>query len=159
MAVIPHPPYSPDLAPCDLLIFPKWNWSRKDAGLIPLRRSRPNRRVSWHSDTKGLPGTFQEETMGPESTCRRVLLRGWWRPIGLMVSFMIFTASVRNILGTSSYMVHTQVNITEYKTSILWFHTDKTWQFIDIFNFDSYERTLPRINKTTVHVNTTIFII
>jgi hypothetical protein len=23
MAVIPHPPYSPDLAPCDFLLFPK----------------------------------------------------------------------------------------------------------------------------------------
>jgi hypothetical protein len=23
VAVIPHPPYSPDLAPCDLLLFPK----------------------------------------------------------------------------------------------------------------------------------------
>jgi hypothetical protein len=23
MAVIPHPPYSPDLAPCDFFLFPK----------------------------------------------------------------------------------------------------------------------------------------
>jgi hypothetical protein len=23
MAVIPHPPYSPDLAPCDIFLFPK----------------------------------------------------------------------------------------------------------------------------------------
>jgi hypothetical protein len=29
-------------------------------------------------------------------------LRGWWWPIGLMVSFMIFTASVRNILDATS---------------------------------------------------------
>jgi hypothetical protein len=46
MAVIPDPPYSPDLAPCDF-IFPniklQLNW---DAVLIPLRRSRPNRRES-----------------------------------------------------------------------------------------------------------------
>jgi hypothetical protein len=27
--------------------FQKWNWSYKDAGLIPLRRSRPNRRECW----------------------------------------------------------------------------------------------------------------
>jgi hypothetical protein len=40
--------------------------------------------------------------MGPVSTCGRELLRGWWRPIGLMVCFMIFTASVRNILDTPS---------------------------------------------------------
>jgi hypothetical protein len=45
MAVIPHPPYSSDLAPCDLFRFPKmklWRW--KDAGLIPLRRSKLSRR-------------------------------------------------------------------------------------------------------------------
>jgi hypothetical protein len=39
----------------------------------------------------------------PVSTCGRELLRGWWRPIGLMVSFMNFTASVRNILDTTLY--------------------------------------------------------
>jgi hypothetical protein len=43
-----------------------------------------------------------EETVGPVSTCGRELLRGWWRPIGLMVSFMISTASVRNILTRPS---------------------------------------------------------
>jgi hypothetical protein len=44
-----------------------------------------------------------EETVGPVSACGRELLRCWWRPIGLMVSCMIFTASVRNILDTPSY--------------------------------------------------------
>jgi hypothetical protein len=44
-----------------------------------------------------------EETVGRVSTCGRELLRGWWRPIGLMVSFMNFTASVRNMLDTTSY--------------------------------------------------------
>jgi hypothetical protein len=43
-----------------------------------------------------------EETVGPVSTCGRELLRGWWRPIDLTVSFMMFTASVRNILDTPS---------------------------------------------------------
>jgi hypothetical protein len=44
-----------------------------------------------------------EETVGPVSTCGRGLLRGWWQPIGLMASFMIFTASVRKILDKPSY--------------------------------------------------------
>jgi hypothetical protein len=48
-----------------------------------------------------------EETVGPASTCGRELLRGWWRPIGLMVSFMIYTASVRNILDTTTYVSST----------------------------------------------------
>jgi hypothetical protein len=41
--------------------------------------------------------------VGPVSTCRRELLRRWWWSIGLMVSFMIFTVSVRNILDRPSY--------------------------------------------------------
>jgi hypothetical protein len=38
MAVIPHPPYSPDLAPCDFFLFPKMEQKLKDTGVIPLRR-------------------------------------------------------------------------------------------------------------------------
>jgi hypothetical protein len=30
MAVIPHPPYSPDLAPCDLFLFPKMKLKLKE---------------------------------------------------------------------------------------------------------------------------------
>jgi hypothetical protein len=45
-----------------------------------------------------------EETVGPVSTCGRELLWGWWWPIGIMVSFMIFTASVQNILDSTLYI-------------------------------------------------------
>jgi hypothetical protein len=56
-----------------------------------------------------------EETVGLVSACGRELLRGWWRPIGLMVSFMIFTASVRNSLDTPSYVrVTDTVNEQKY---------------------------------------------
>jgi hypothetical protein len=51
------------------------------------------------------------ETVGPVSICGRELLRGWWRPIGLTASFMIFTASVRNILGTPSQTTSTKGSI------------------------------------------------
>jgi hypothetical protein len=44
IAVIPHPQHSLDLSPWNFLQFPNWNWSWKDAGLIPLRRTRLNRR-------------------------------------------------------------------------------------------------------------------
>jgi len=49
---------------------------------------------AWHSDRKGIPGSVpkMEERVGPVSTCGRELLRGRRRPIGFMVSFMIFTA-------------------------------------------------------------------
>jgi hypothetical protein len=39
-----------------------------------------------------------EETVGPLSTCGRELLL-----VGLVISFIIFTASVRNILDTLPY--------------------------------------------------------
>jgi hypothetical protein len=58
-----------------------------------------------NTDRQGLPGSVpkMEETVRPVSTCGRELLRGCWRPIGLLGSFMIFTASVRNILDTTTY--------------------------------------------------------
>jgi hypothetical protein len=60
---------------------------------------------AWHCDRKGLPGSVpkMQETLGLVSTCGRELLRVWWRPMGLMLSFIIFTASVRNILDTLVY--------------------------------------------------------
>jgi hypothetical protein len=59
---------------------------------------------AWHSDRKELPRKVpkMEDTMVPASTCGRELLRGWWQPIGLMVSFTIFKTSVRNILDIPS---------------------------------------------------------
>jgi hypothetical protein len=60
-----------------------------------------------------------EETVGPVSTCGRKLLRGWWRPIDRMVSFMIFTASVRNIFDTPSYS--TSIRQTLDKLIVRWY--------------------------------------
>jgi hypothetical protein len=54
------------------------------------------------------------ETVGPVPTCGRELLRGCGRPIGLMVGFMIFTASVCNILDTPSYLLSPAYYIIPY---------------------------------------------
>ena len=56
---------------------------------------------------KRLPGSVpkMEETVGPVSTCGRELLLGWRRPIGLMISFTIFTASVQKILDQPTYKI------------------------------------------------------
>jgi hypothetical protein len=81
-----------------------WNWSWKDTGLIPLGISRPNRKEgAWYIDGKGLPGNIPQmvETVGSVYICGAELVRGWCVPIVLMVSFMIFTASVRNIWNSS----------------------------------------------------------
>jgi hypothetical protein len=53
--VFPHPPYSPDLAPCDFFLFPKMTFK-----LIPLRRSRPNRRVLDTLTEKDFQEAFQK---------------------------------------------------------------------------------------------------
>jgi hypothetical protein len=34
-----------------------------------------------------------QETVGSVSTCGRELLRGWWRPIGLMVSLIFYSVA------------------------------------------------------------------
>jgi hypothetical protein len=56
MALIPNPPYSPDLALCDLFLFPK----------IKLKLTE-----------KDFQEAFQKmEKTGSVSTCERELLRG-----------------------------------------------------------------------------------
>jgi hypothetical protein len=82
-----------------LSYFHQLNWSWGDPAWMAESAGQ--------SDRRGLTGSVpdMEETVGPVSTCGRELLWGWWRPIGLVVSFMIFTASVRNILGSPSYIV------------------------------------------------------
>jgi hypothetical protein len=105
MAVIPHPPYSPYLALCDFFLFPKMKLKLKGLQFDTTEEIQTESQSAWHSDRKGLPGRVpkMEETVGTVSTCGRELLRGWWRPIGLMLSFIIFNVSVRNILDTPSY--------------------------------------------------------
>jgi hypothetical protein len=86
-------------------LFPKMKLKLIGRRFDTIEEIQPESQSAWDSDRKWLLGSVQkmEETLGPVSTCGRELLRGWWRPIGLMVSFMIFTASVRNILDTPSY--------------------------------------------------------
>jgi hypothetical protein len=73
---------------------------------------------AWHSHRKGLPGSVPEieETVGPVSTCGKELLGGWWWSIGLMMIFMIFTASVRNILDITTYTACREVYLNYYGT-------------------------------------------
>jgi hypothetical protein len=60
-----------------------------------------------------------EETVGQVSTCGRELIREWWWPICRMVSFMIFTASVQNILGTHSYILCRNKQMLSWLRSIM----------------------------------------
>jgi hypothetical protein len=68
------------------------------------------------TDSKWLPGSVPKmETVGPVSTCGRELHRGWWRPISLMVNFMIFTASVRNILDELTVVLRRHYTLHLYQ--------------------------------------------
>jgi hypothetical protein len=113
MAVIPTHRTPLIWHPVTSSYFQKWNWSWKDASVLPLRRSRPNRRECvtltkktsrMHSKNGGDGGTgvyVREET-----------IRRWWLSIGLMVSFVVFTASARNVLDSTSYFMSIATVIT-----------------------------------------------
>jgi hypothetical protein len=75
MAVIPHPPYSPNLAPCDFFLLPKMKLKLKERRFDTIEKTQTESR---HSDKKGLPVSVPkiEETVGQVSTCGRKLLRG-----------------------------------------------------------------------------------
>jgi hypothetical protein len=77
MAVIPHPLYSPDLAPCDFFLFPKIKLKLKGCRFDPTDEIQAESHRMPDTDRKGLPGSIpQMEEMGrPVSTCGRELLQ------------------------------------------------------------------------------------
>jgi hypothetical protein len=76
-AVIPHPPYFPDLAPCDLFLFPKIKLKLKGHRFDTTEDSQAELQRVLDTDRKGLPGSVPKmEMVGLVSTCRRELLRG-----------------------------------------------------------------------------------
>ena len=124
MAVIPHPPYSSDLAPCDFFLFPKMKLKLKGRWFDTIEEIKAELRRVLDTLIESVPK--MEKTVGLVSTCRRELLWGWQWPIGLMVR-MIFIASVRKILDTTLYMVitdtwHMQRNMTACLTKKLFLH-------------------------------------
>jgi hypothetical protein len=78
MAVITHPPYSPDLAPCDFSLFPKMKLKPKGRRFDNSQETQAESPRVLDTDRKGLIGNVpkMKETVGPVSTCGRELLRG-----------------------------------------------------------------------------------
>jgi len=74
MAVIPHLPYSPDLAPCDFFLFPKMKLKLKGHRFdtIEVIQAESQREFDTLIE-KDFQEAFQkmEEMVGPVSTCRR----------------------------------------------------------------------------------------
>jgi hypothetical protein len=63
MAVIPHPPYSPNLAPCDFFQFPKMKLKLKGRQFDSIEDIQAELQSAWHSDKKGLPGSVKKMEM------------------------------------------------------------------------------------------------
>jgi hypothetical protein len=70
MAVIPHPPYSPDLSPCDFFLFPKMKLKLKGHRFDTIEEIQAESQRVLETDRKALPGSVpkMEETVGPMST-------------------------------------------------------------------------------------------
>ena len=101
MTVIPHPPYSPNPAPCDFFLFPKLK--------LRMKGWRFNTRIAagtWHNSKKGLPGMLPSmaETLGPLYSCKRGVLWRWWRNLTSKLSKLLFTTTVLELLDTSLYV-------------------------------------------------------
>jgi hypothetical protein len=103
---LPHPPYSPDLAPCDFFLFPK-NEIEVERTPVWYQWGDPGGIAdsAWHSDRKVLPASVpkKKKAVWPVSTCGKELLREMVadRSYG---EFYDFYSVSRNILDTSSYM-------------------------------------------------------
>jgi hypothetical protein len=91
MAVIPHTLYSPDLAPCDFFLFPKMKLKLKGRQINTIEKISRKRSKN---EGDGGTGVYMRE-----GTTSRVMAAE--RPYG---EFYDFTASVRNILDTPSYV-------------------------------------------------------
>jgi hypothetical protein len=75
MAVTPHPPHSPDLAPCDFFLFSKMKLNLKGRRFDTTEEIQAESQRVFDTDRKELPGSVQNtETVGPVSTCGRELL-------------------------------------------------------------------------------------
>jgi hypothetical protein len=67
MALIPHPSYSPDLAPCDFFLFPKIKLKLKGRRFDTTEEIQAESQRMLDTDRKGHPGSVpkMEETVGP----------------------------------------------------------------------------------------------
>jgi hypothetical protein len=78
MAVIPHTPYVPDLAPCDFFLFLKMKLKLKGRRINTIEEIQTESQKVLDTPTvktsKKVPKI--EETVGPVSTCGKELLRG-----------------------------------------------------------------------------------
>jgi hypothetical protein len=104
MAVTPHSPYSPDMAPCDYFLFPRMKLKLKGRLFDKIEEIQAESlRVLDNLTEKNFQEAFQKLRRW-RGRCIHAGGNYFEVNVGLMVSFMIFTASVRNILDTPAYV-------------------------------------------------------
>jgi hypothetical protein len=76
MAAIFHPPYSPDLAPCNFVLFLKMKLKLKGRQFDTTEEIQAQSQRVLNTDRKGFPRSVPKmETVGPVSTCGMELLQ------------------------------------------------------------------------------------
>jgi hypothetical protein len=78
MALIHHPPYSPDLAPCDFFLFPKMKLKLKGHRFDTIEKIQAKLLGVLDTVTEKTSRNVQkmEETVGLVASCGREQLRG-----------------------------------------------------------------------------------
>ena len=118
---VAHPPYSPDLAPCDFCLFPK----HKEKLSLSLWDSWGDERGCdeghWHADTRGLPWGLPEvvETVQLVHCCRRRLL---WRVLEFHMCTLNKSAHMKkSLVGIRICWLNlNQTDKTSPRTGVSW---------------------------------------
>ena len=105
MTVIPHPPYSPDLAPCDFFLFPKLKLRMEGRDSTPLKRFKRNRSGYL---TQFQKGTSRDASKHSRNAGTAVFVQKGstlkvMRNLTSKVSKLLFTITVLELLDTSLY--------------------------------------------------------
>ena len=92
MTVVPHPPYSPNLAPSDFFLFPKLKMKLKGWRFQTEEIQADIQAVLKHATRKWFPRMLQKlaTPLGLLSSLRRGLLWRWCRPLIFKVSLSVF---------------------------------------------------------------------
>jgi len=105
MTVIPRPPYSSDLAPCDFFLFPSWSFGWRVEDSTPLKRFKRNRSgyLTQFQKWTSRDASKHAEMLEPLYSCKTGVLWRWWTNLTSKVSKLLFTSTVLELLGTSLY--------------------------------------------------------
>jgi hypothetical protein len=115
VVIIPHPPYLPDLSPCDLALFPKlkmklkrWHFETVSEGITSS--TRQHSQCFWS----------MEKTMGSLYTFQWRLLWRSWKPILSKLFQHFFLDVARELLNSTSYC-SAAVLFSHLPLNYLWF--------------------------------------